>query len=348
MEEFDRIRQHYREFWAMENETPILLLRGDKGKPSRLTPPDSVERCWLDTEYVVARERESIENTAFFGDAFPLANPNLGPDIFGATFGTDLIFEKETSYSVPIIDDSWSQELRFSEENKWWKKILEITGAMVDDSRGDYLVGVTDLHAGADGLVSLRGPEKLCYDVFDQPEVFEKTKTVLLPAFQRQFEELFRITQKYQTGTANWMSLYNEKPWYVTSSDFICMVSEDHFEELILPEIIEEARYLNGQTIFHLDGPGALRHLDRLLEVPEIHGIQWVYGAGQPSACHWMPVLKKIQAAGKAINILLEPEDIEPIFTELKPQGLSCSFNFWLSEEDAGDLCRKIQGYYKA
>ncbi len=51
------------------------------------------------------------------------------------------------------------------------KKMLQMTDALVEDARGDYLVGITDLHPGADGLVSLRGPEGLCMDLFDSPDM---------------------------------------------------------------------------------------------------------------------------------------------------------------------------------
>jgi hypothetical protein len=91
------------------------------------------------------------------------------------------------------------------------------------------------------------------------------------------------------------MGLYKDEPWYVTSSDFICMISNDNFRELILPELLEEVEYLKGNIIFHLDGPGALKHLDDLIAIPNLAGIQWVYGDGQPSTKHWIDVLKKIQ-----------------------------------------------------
>lgn len=268
---------------------------------------------------------------------------HLGPDIFGA----DIVFEETTSYSVPFVDDDWSQELRFDESNKWWQKMLEITDACEEDSKGEYLVGVTDLHPGADGLMSIRGPQELCYDVFDQPEVFEKCQTVLLPAFQKQFESLYNRAQKYQKGTSNWMGLYKDTPWYVTSAYFICMLSAEDFEALVLPEIKAELDYLKGASMFHLDGPQALRHLDRLLELPNLHGIQWVYGAGQPSANHWLPVLKKTQAAGNAVEVILQPEDIDVIFKELDPRGLLCHFDWDMAEDEAGEVYERIMKFYR-
>lgn len=346
MENFDKLQERYSRFWARENDMPILLLRGSKGKGEYPTPPPNLKDRWCDIDYLIASERAHLKNSFFLGDSFPLVNPNLGPDIFGASLGGDIIFEETTSYSVPFIED-WTEDFSFKEDNSWWQKIKEITQAFVEDSKGEYIVGVTDLHSGADGLVSIRGPQNLCLDVFDRPEVFLNSSCVLLPAFKKQFEELYKITQKYQKGTSNWMGLYNIDPWYVTSSDFICMISNDCFNELILPELLEEIDYLKGNTIFHLDGPGALQHLDTLLEIPNLSGVQWVYGAGQPSARYWLDVLKKIQAAGKCINIGLQREDVEIIFNELKPEGLSCYFEFAYTEWEAHDILKLAEKAYR-
>lgn len=342
---YDKIQERYKQFWKMENDTPILLLRGYKGGTEFPNPPSEIKDRWCDIDYLIESERANLKNSFFLGDAFPLVSPNLGPDIFGASLGAEIVFEETTSYSVPFVKE-WNEDFSFKEDNKWWRKIKEITAAFVEDSKGDYIVGITDLHAGADGLVSIRGPQELCFDIFDQPEVFKTASSVLLPAFKKQFEELYNITQKYQKGTSNWMGLYKDEPWYVTSSDFICMISNDNFNELILPELLEEVEYLKGNTIFHLDGPGALKHLDKLLSIPNLTGIQWVYGAGQPSAKHWIDVLKKIQDAGKCINIGLQPEDVEVVFRELNPEGLSCYFDFSYTQDEAEDILKLAQKMY--
>ena len=60
-------------------------------------------------------------------------------------------------------------------------------------------------------------------------------------------------------------------------------------------------------NIFHLDGKGVARHLDEILNVPEIQAIQWVQGAGadQP-ILPWLPLIKKIQTAGKGVVVTPE------------------------------------------
>lgn len=47
-----------------------------------------------------------------------------------------------------------------------------------------------------------------------------------------------------------------------------------------------------------------------------------MYGAGQPTAAHWLDVLHRIQDAGKAIHIEVYPEDVPVLVKELRPQGL--------------------------
>ena len=81
-----------------------------------------------------------------------------------------------------------------------------------------------------------------------------------------------------------------------------------------------------GRSIFHLDGQGATRHIDALLEVKEIQVIQYVPGAGTPSALKWVEMFRKIQKAGRSLQIICPPEQVLPLCDELRPEGLA----FWM------------------
>ncbi len=351
VDNFDRIKQRFNEYWAHENaDRPLVYItaprKGAKAEP--LKAPDTLERCWLDTEYTIKKNRQMFAMTAYGAEAFPIANPNLGPDIFGATFGTDIVFEKDTSYSVPIIEH-WDnhKQLVFDKSNRWWQSIVDITKSYVDDAKGDYFVGITDLHPGADGLVSLRGPEKLCMDLFDNPDRVKTALTDILPAFQYQLDTLYDITKHNLGGSSNWMNIWHPEKWYVVSSDFICMISEDMFEEFIVPELLMEIDLLKGNSIFHLDGPGSLKHLDTILEIPNIAGVQWVYGAGQPTAAHWIDVLKKIQAKGKLINIAVTAEDIDEVMEHIEPNGVYFDIGYVHDEDEMNAILKRIDGNRK-
>ena len=65
-----------------------------------------------------------------------------------------------------------------------------------------------------------------------------------------------------------------------------------------------------------------LRHLDRILAIPEINAIQWVQGVGDDLAIgQWLPVIKKIQAAGKGVVIDLQLSELEPFIAATEPGG---------------------------
>jgi hypothetical protein len=77
-------------------------------------------------------------------------------------------------------------------------------------------------------------------------------------------------------------------------------------------------------SIYHLDGPNALPHLDTLLNEPSITGIQWVPGAGNApmGSKEWLPLYKKIQKANKNVVIDSSPEYVSTLYKNLDPKGL--------------------------
>ena len=129
------------------------------------------------------------------------------------------------------------------------------------------------------------------------------------------------------------------------------MISKAHFEEFIVPELLAELDWLPA-SIFHLDGIGALKHLDRLLQMKKLKGIQWVYGVAQPSGMHWIEEYKKIQAVGKCIELPCEMKDVIPLCEVLDPRGVR--FNCSIPDKESGEaiirdmerICRSKRGVY--
>ncbi|MGN0180103.1 MAG: trimethylamine corrinoid protein 2 [Monoglobaceae bacterium] len=339
---FEESKERNMAYWERRNHDRPLwgMCVVDESVPVTPVPePETIYEKWTDVDYIIKSTRAWFERCRFVGDSFPVLAPNLGPDFLGATFGTEIKFERDTSYSVPIIDD-WDNvdDIKFSRDNKWWKMMTEMTKAFADDAGDDYLVAVTDLHPGFDGVVSLRGAENTCIDLFDNPEAVVKMAKRLSDAYIEQINELQAICNQNNNGCINWSGIWHKDTWYISSCDLICMISPDMFNEYVAPLLEEETKRLQGKTIFHLDGPGALKHLDRLLEMPDMAGIQWVYGAGQPSAQHWLPVLKKIQDHGKLIQVTVEREDIPVLRENLKPEGVYLNCNFVPTEEEAKEI----------
>jgi hypothetical protein len=115
------------------------------------------------------------------------------------------------------------------------------------------------------------------------------------------FDQLNQLIQPAHAGYTAWTPLYSDTPYYILQCDFAFMIGGNMFERFAQPELEASCRKL-GNTLYHLDGAGQLKHLDSLLAMPDLKGIQWVPGAGKPGVTHWPEVYRKIRKAGKRIQ----------------------------------------------
>lgn len=72
-----------------------------------------------------------------------------------------------------------------------------------------------------------------------------------------------------------------------------------------------------------------MNHLDQLLAIPNLRGIQWIPGAGQPEPEEWLDVLKKIRNAGKLCQLYVTRAGMQKIISSLGWQG----FYFHINED---------------
>lgn len=213
---------------------------------------------------------------------------------------------------------------------------------MLDRGRGRFYTGLTDLHPGGDALAAFRDPQNLNIDLLESPEHVKR----LLARVNREFLQVFGFfTDKLQgagQALSTWAGPVSSLRWHVPSNDFSCMISKAMFDEFFLPGIADECRHAEA-SLYHLDGPGALRHLDSLLETPELSAIQWVYGAGQGRATDWLDVYRKCRAAGKGMQLSLEPDEVEPFIAAFPPEGLWLSLLGISSREEADAVLKRLE-----
>jgi len=264
---------------------------------------------WLDVLFVVESAIAEMARKDYVGDSFPIFWPNIGPEISATPFGIDLAFTESTSWSTPVIrsGEEWTRIAAAQPDfdNRYWRTMETMTDLAVELCRGRYVVGISDLHGNYDVLAALRDPMQLCLDLVDYPELVIAAGRNVANAFALGFERLYAKVASAGFGSTTWTPMYHTGPAYVPSSDFWCMVSRRVAQEWILPDILTEMTPLE-RSIFHLDGPQALRHLDLLLDLPQLDAVQWVYGAGRGPAARWIEVYRRIRAAGKGIELLAQ------------------------------------------
>ncbi len=328
--DFEDVLSRYEAWWKCAvTDRPLVGINFAKPEGERVPWPSqshaAIRDRWMDAGHIVKSAEARMLNTEFFADSLPIAWPNLGPEIFSAFYGCEMEYGERTAWSKPVLHD-WSAEslagLRLDTGSFYFRKIMEITDALIENARDRYIVGYTDLHGGADAIAAFRDPQELLIDTIERPaevkELCDRITTDFLQVYDLFHEKLSAAGMPSTT----WCPVIGVGKVHIPSNDFSCMISDQAFEELFIPGIIRECRHMD-RCLYHLDGPQALRFLDRLLEIPEIQAIQWVPGAGRDYWADSIPVYQRIQDKHKALQLFSIPaRDLPRLFQALSPEGV--------------------------
>lgn len=295
-------------------------------QPVGAVSAEQLRRQWLDVDYQLDRFERSLAGQQFLGETFPVYWPNLGPDLFAAFYGCELIFGEVTSWSVPCVHE-WDDlaKLRLDLNNPYLLKIEELTRRALERCAGRYMVGYTDLHPGLDCVAAWRDPQALAMDLLINPERVHQAMELATADFQSVYDRFDALLKAQRQLSVTWMGIPSFGKMHIPSCDFSTMISREQFAEFCLPALQAEVRPMT-HNVFHLDGKGVARHLDAILEVPEIQAIQWVQGVGDDAPImQWVELIKKIQAAGKSVVVDLLPEELEAFIAAVRPEGILLS-----------------------
>ena len=188
---------------------------------------------------------------------------------------------------------------------------------------------VADLGSALDIVASLRGTQELLYDFYDYPNEIKEMTARVGVAWKQAFTKLADRILARQDGLTSWMPIWCRERYSVLQCDISAMLSPDMFLEFALPDIKDSTEFLD-RSIYHLDGPDAIKHTDALLTLPRLNAIQWMPGAGAPDVTDptWFELYDKIQSAGKGLVLFVEsPDSLEPLLRHLSPRGVFLSVN---------------------
>lgn len=352
MERWGRIKDAYRLSWDRKLERPIIpvILKGrDPGRPEPETPLLSHATCndlSVPAADIIDRIDYELSTCEFMGDAFPCVNLDcFGPGLVSAFLGARLdnstgrvwFFAEE---ELPVSEI----HLEYNPDNVWLNRIKDICREAVKRWQGQVLVGMPDLGGVLDLLGVFRPAEKLFLDFYDEPDEVKRIVWELHELWHRCYREINEVLQPVNPGYSDWSCIYSDKPSYILQADISYMISPEMFDEFVKPELAASARRLDN-AFYHLDGVGQLGHLDSLLEIPEIKGIQWVPGDGRPGQEEWPEVQSKISGSGRNIHMVGDFDRLEKVTGQIGHGGGIILSPIWTDVAQKDEVARKLDKY---
>lgn len=301
--------------------------------------------------YFDAEESDRVHRINFaahecLAEAMPIAFSYFGTAGVAEYVGCRPERTPETTWFHPCMEEPEAEEILFRDRAAFQaqKEALERHVAL---AKGDYLVSVTDNCGVMDALAAIRGSEELLMDMIADPEFVEEALQRLLPIYKETQEQLFDVVRENNDGCVHsWMQIWAPKRLAQMQCDMSVMISQEMFNRFVMPELEELSAFLD-YAVYHLDGQEQIRHVDSLLSIKGLKAIQWTHVAGQPRTSEFIPVLQKIQKAGKNLVLLPHKSEVGKLLDNLSCRGLQLIVGGVETREEAEDMLEFIRKHSK-
>lgn len=341
-------RRTWGRWWARDLERPIVMSQtGSKAElPAWWGRQFGGIPAEVPAEAIAEAAERSLASIDFHGDDCPKSWVNFGPGSLAACLGGDMHADERTTWFTPGIHAGKAiAEVRVPHAGgRWLERIAAVTRACAQRIGRRAVVGFSDFGGNLDIVASLRESNQLLLDCMDDPAEVDRLCREVTLQWWRAYEAECAIIEPLGLGTAPWAAIWSEQRCYMLQSDFSYMISPKQFARWVVPDLTAICgRIPHG--FYHLDGKGELPHLDHLLAVPGLQGVQWIPGDGNPASAeaHWWPVLKRIRAAGKLVQLYSPGSAMLKLAAELPTDGYALATWSDLPGMSNADLVQAIQ-----
>ena len=310
LENWRHVQERFIAWWNHEPMDYPLLHMEARGKAPRLKadaqPFSDLEDRYVNAVKLAANYRNHCETHWFLEDAFPALDLNLGAGSMALYLGSEPIFTEDTVWFGECMPDIRDQAgLVYNPQNSWWRKHLDMHRQAKTLAGDDFLVNIPDIIENMDILSAMRGPQNLCYDMMDEPGWVEAGVQKIDSLYFTYYDALYDIV-KAPDGSSSYTAFCVWGPGKTAKiqCDFCALMSPAQFRRYVQPSLRRQCQRLDN-SIYHLDGPDAIKHVPALMEIKELDALQWTCGAGQPDGgCErWYPIYDQVRAAGKSLWI---------------------------------------------
>ena len=185
-------------------------------------------------------------------------------------------------------------------------------------------------------------------EMITDPELLERQLQQVNDIWYRAFSRIYDIIRVGDEMAFCYFSLWAPGKVSKLQSDISLMISPEDFRRFVQPYIREQAAKLD-YSLYHLDGVGALRHLDAILEIEALKAVQWTPGVGEPQGGdpRWYALYRKILESGKSVMpCWVEPGELKPLLDHVGAEGVHVLMHF-KSEKEIEETVKIAASYRK-
>jgi 5-methyltetrahydrofolate--homocysteine methyltransferase len=192
-----------------------------------------------------------------------------------AMAGCPIKRDADNLWALPALDD-WKQldRLRFDPNNRWFRRQLEFTQALVGHAVGRYPVGAGQLMLGpVDMMMQLRGQERLALDFYDSPEMVLALGQKCVDLCAAAVHALYAVVPTHLGGRAGTIRCFWAPGEFVETAEDISFMLSPALHRRFAAPLHQALGQRFPYTMVHLHS-AQLHTVPTLLDVDQIAAIE--------------------------------------------------------------------------
>lgn len=347
--------EDYEKWWNHELKRPIIQVTLSTSRKPKYSRGDLLEMVYdkdVDPLTVVKAYEDTYQSQLYLGDAFPQFYMR-STGVLGAYLGQTWKIDNHngTIWFQELNQELEDIHLKLDKDFWLYQRSIDLLKAFSSYFKDQIALGIPNLGGMMDIVESMRGANNSLIDLYDDPDEVIRVNDEIYDAYKEAYDETIDVIKQGNVmGYTGWITLLSQKPFFISQCDFCCMIGKPQFEEFIKNTLSKEARMIE-RSFYHLDGPGAVRHLDSILEC-DFDGIQWIQGAGAKSldSGEWDEIYRKVRRKNKLLQVFIygkeELKCIDYIVDVLNGDTSSLAFICSGNEDDKEEFIKYLDKYH--